>query len=185
MVSVVLRAGLVIDWNDLEVLHPDPAEQDHGRDLAEPGRRVGRAHGRQECVSIAADLFGMSTTGCLALRDVQIVRGFGVTLAPGFLGVGTQPLGSSDREGIERGTQGLGDSTEAVEAAHGPQNMRAVGALTASRDQKPALAAQGQERVEQERLGVAGHERRRRAAAHLPDPPDHPDPRTGRRDRPE
>ncbi len=44
--------------------------------------------------------------------------------------------------------------------------MRAFGALTASRDQKPALAAQCQERVEQERLGVAGHEAGAELAEH-------------------
>lgn len=47
-----------------------------------------------------------------------------------------------------------------------PISMRAVAALTASRDEKPALAAQGQERVEQERLGVAGHEARAELAHH-------------------
>ena len=88
---------------------------------------------------VVPDLLGVGAPRGLALRNVNLVSGFGVTLRPSRVGVGAQPLWCRRRQGVQRRAQCLDGAAQAVEGAHGPEHVRAVGALSTAGDQQLVL----------------------------------------------
>ncbi|WP_128560631.1 hypothetical protein [Methylobacterium crusticola] len=76
MLSFVSSPSLIATIQ--RILQPDPIKQEHSRDPQEPDESVGSKRSLQQSVSVAADLFGMSATGRLVLRHVQVASLYGV-----------------------------------------------------------------------------------------------------------
>ena len=149
-----VRAALRADFgrHHAEVLHPHPPQQPDSRHLAQPRRRVWCRDGCKQRVAVTPDPLGAGPSRRLTERDVVVVSGLAVALRPGRVGLPAEPVRGDDSQGVQRRPHRLDSAAQAVEGADGPKHMRAVRALPPARHQQFLLAAQRQQRVEQQRL---------------------------------
>lgn len=98
--NVLRRAPADLPLNPGEVLHPDLAQDLHGRDLMqeERGRRI--INGAEHACTISPNHFRVGVTGLIAKRGPRIFHARLVALNPLRLAVSQQPVGSHQRQTI-------------------------------------------------------------------------------------
>ena len=89
-----------------------------------------------------------------------------VARSPGLVGLGPQPVGGSDRQGVERGAQRLDRAGEAGQAPHGAEDMGRVGPLPSMLGQEALLATQDEQSIEEQTLGATLHKTTSKLAQH-------------------
>ena len=151
----------------IELLHPDPPQDPHGRDAAQPHRCVRVSHGGEQVMAILAD--GLSQGGALGLGARQALgteRAVLVAHNPAWFGVDLEPVRRGSGQSFQGKAHRFRDAGQAVETAYGSEHVRGVGALPASRPHEVARARQVQNGVKQEPLDPAGDEPRGELAQH-------------------
>jgi len=135
------------------VLHPDAPQRLDSGDMAQPRWCGGRGHSGEQQGAIRTDGQRACGTRVRARRQTIVFSTPRVALDPGWGAESTQPVRRDDSQVVESVAQCLADEFDAVEGAHGGQDMRRVGALTSPGTQEFVLTTPGQERVEQEGFG--------------------------------
>ena len=100
----------------------------------------------------------------IGIADGCSLEAGAVAVVPVGRGLGTQPGGGGDGEGLEGVAQRLADQVEPVERAHRRQDGGRVGPLPAARLDQPGHLAAVEQGVEQELLRPARHQPRAEVA---------------------
>lgn len=117
-------------------------------------------------MTITPDLLGVGAPCVVAFRNAVIIDRPGITLHPGWVGLGTEPFRSRSRKSVQRRPDRLDGAAQAVEGADGSKHVRAVRALPPTGHQQLLLPAQRQQRIKEQRLRPARHQPAAELAQH-------------------
>ena len=109
---------------------------------------------------------GKGAPGGVRLRHVGVAATPFAAFGPARVGMGVQPVGGGDRQGVERGSQRFDRASEAGQAPHGTENMGRVGPLPSALGQEALLATQDGQPVEKQAPGASFHETAAEFAQH-------------------
>jgi hypothetical protein len=140
------------------VLHPDPAQDLHRRDLPQPLRRVARVGRRQEGHAVRPDRRRQFLTLFLLCGQPPLLGAPPVAGDPVGRGVGAQPGGGDGGYDLQGVAHRLGHQFQTVEGPDGREHVGRVGPLPTAGPEQPALAETLQERVQQEAFRAAGEQ---------------------------
>ena len=149
------------------VMHPpDLAQRPHHRHRTGLGWRGGRIERREEEEAVRTNLEGERLPRLSAPGQAVFLDAARVALEPSRRRNRAQPVRHDRGQVVEGGAQRLADQLEEMQVVHGGQHMGAVGPLLAARlDQATGLEAL-EHPVEQQMLGVAGHQPRPELGQH-------------------
>jgi len=131
-----------------------PERGNHG-ELPQTRGRLRGVQGVEEVEAIRPHGLGIGVAWRLLPGQPRIFDPSAVPFIPGQRCQSLEPVRCHSREGVEGGSQGLGDEFQAVEHPDGGQHMGRVGAWRPTGLEEPQRATPLQELVQQQRFGTA------------------------------
>jgi hypothetical protein len=119
-------------------------------------RRARIIQGIEQEEPVRADLQREGFALLSASGQAVVLDAMRIALEPGRLRNRANPVRNNGGQIIESGAERLADQFQKMEVMHGPQHMRAVGALLAARFDQPASLEALEHGVQQQMLRLAG-----------------------------
>ena len=139
------------------VMHPPHvAQRLHHRHRASRSRCARIVQGVEQEEPVRANLQRESFALLPALGQAIVLNAMRIALEPSRLSDHANPVRNNGGQIIESGAQRLGDEFQKMQVMHGPQHMRAVGALLAARLDQTAGLEPLEHGVQQQMLRLAG-----------------------------